>query len=142
MNEEKLGERVAKVEAIIDDHKDEINRLKDDNVLLHRLTANQEVLTNLVKENQENMKEFSSTMNNVNQNITLLNESQRSMRHEMGSIKDDIQLTNNELAEVKKKAEENADKGKFDVLAFLSKDLPKAIGLALLGFLLAYFGLK
>ena len=55
------GERLTRVEVIIEDHKDEINRLKDDNVALHRLTANQETLMGLVKDNQLQMKEFSST---------------------------------------------------------------------------------
>ncbi len=129
------GERLTRVEVIIEDHKDEINRLKDDNVALHRLTANQETLMGLVKDNQLQMKEFSSTLTSINSNLTNLNTSSDEMREDLNSLE-------NELKDVRENNNQNSNRGKFDVIEFLSKDVPKYIGIAILAALLAYIGLK
>lgn len=129
------GERLTRVEVIIEDHKDEINRLKDDNVALHRLTANQETLMGLVKDNQLQMKEFSSTLTSINSNLTNLNTSSDEMREDLNSLE-------NELKDVRENNNQNSNRGKFDVIEFLSKDVPKYIGIAILAGLLAYIGLK
>lgn len=129
------GERLTRVEVIIEDHKDEINRLKDDNVALHRLTANQETLMGLVKDNQLQMKEFSSTLTSINSNLTNLNTSSDEMREDLNSLE-------NELKDVRENNNQNNNRGKFDVLAFISNDAPKYIGIAILAALLAYLGLR
>lgn len=129
------GERLTRVEVIIEDHKDEINRLKDDNVALHRLTANQETLMGLVKDNQLQMKEFSSTLTSINSNLTNLNTSSDEMREDLNSLE-------NELKDVRENNNQNSNRGKFDVIEFLSKDAPKYIGIAILAALIAYIGLK
>ena len=131
MESNNVGERLAKAETRLDDHKEEIDKLKEDATFKYKLTVNQEVLTNIVKENQVQMKEFSNTLVNINSNITQLNTSNE-------AIKEDLSSVQSELEEVKK----SNDKGKFNVVAFISQDLPKALGIAILGFLLAYFGLK
>ena len=77
MTNNNFGERLVKVETILEDHvevilenhKEEIDKLKNDNALLHRLTANQEILTEVVKENQSQMRDFSKTLININSNI-------------------------------------------------------------------------
>jgi len=129
------GERLARVEVILEDHKDEINRLKDDNVALHRLTANQETLMGLVKDSQLQMKEFSSTLTSINSNLTNLNTSSDEMREDLNSLE-------NELKDVRENNNQNSNRGKFDVLAFISNDAPKYIGIAILAALLAYLGLR
>ena len=129
------GERLARVEVILEDHKDEINRLKDDNVALHRLTANQETLMGLVKDNQLQMKEFSSTLTSINSNLTNLNTSSDEMREDLNSLE-------NELKDVRENNNQINNRGKFDVIEFMSKDVPKYIGIAILAALLAYIGLK
>ena len=131
MENNNVGERLAKAETRLDDHKEEIDKLKEDATFKYKLTVNQEVLTNIVKENQVQMKEFSNTLVNINSNITQLNTSNE-------AIKEDLSSVQTELEEVKK----GNDRGRFDVIAFISQDLPKALGIAILGFLLAYFGLK
>ncbi|UUV25835.1 MULTISPECIES: hypothetical protein [Lysinibacillus] len=135
LSNEMYGERLTRVEVIIEDHKDEINRLKDDNVALHRLTANQETLMGLVKDNQLQMKEFSSTLTSINSNLTNLNTSSDEMREDLNSLE-------NELKDVRENNNQNSNRGKFDVIEFLSKDVPKYIGIAILAALLAYIGLK
>ena len=129
------GERLARVEVIIEDHKDEINRLKDDNIALHRLTANQETLMGLVKDNQSQMKEFSNTLTSINSNLTNLNTSSDEMREDLNSFEI-------ELKDVRESNKQNNNRGKFDVVEFISKDAPKYIGIAILAALLAYLGLK
>ena len=131
MENNNFGERLAKAETRLDDHKEEIDKLKEDATFKYKLTVNQEVLTNIVKENQVQMKEFSNTLVNINSNITQLNTSNE-------VIKEDLNSVQNELEEVKKRS----DKGKFDVISFIAQDLPKYVGLALVSFLLAYYGLK
>ena len=131
MENNNFGERLAKAETRLDDHKEEIDKLKEDATFKYKLTVNQEVLTNIVKENQVQMKEFSNTLVNINSNITQLNTSNE-------VIKEDLNSVQNELEEVKKRS----DKGKFDVISFIAQDLPKYVALALVSFLLAYYGLK
>jgi len=126
---------LARAEAIIEDHKDEINRLKDDNVAIHRLTANQDTLIGLVKDNQLQMKEFSNTLTSINSNLTNLNTSSDEMREDLNSLE-------NELKDVRENNIQNSDRGKFDVIEFISKDAPKYIGIAILAALLAYIGLQ
>lgn|GEM_PF-6825906 len=126
---------MARAEAIIEDHKDEINRLKDDNVAIHRLTANQDTLIGLVKDNQLQMKEFSNTLTSINSNLTNLNTSSDEMREDLNSLE-------NELKDVRENNIQNSDRGKFDVIEFISKDAPKYIGIAILAALLAYIGLQ
>ena len=100
-------------------------------MILHRLTANQESLTEIVRDNQLQMKEFSKTLININSNITHLNNSSEDMRK-------DLNYVQKELKDVKK----NEERGKFDVVEFISKDVPKYIGLAILAAILMYIGLK
>ena len=130
-----FGERLVKVETIIEDHKEEINKLKNDNVLLHRLTTNQEMLTEVVKENQSQMKDFSRTLININSNITHLN-------NVSDEIRKDLIDTQKELKDIKDDNESEVLRGKFDVIEFISKDAIKLIGIALLTAILAYIGLK
>lgn len=134
-NSTSINERLAKVEVIIEDVKEETDRLRDDNVILHRLTATQEVLTGIVKENQSQMKEFSKTLININSNITHLNTSSEEMRRDLNDMQ-------KELKDVKKNEHQESNRGKFDVIEFLSKDVPKYIGIAILTAVLAYIGFK
>ena len=131
MENNNFGERLAKAETRLDDHKEEIDKLKEDATFKYKLTVNQEVLTNIVKENQVQMKEFSNTLVNINSNITQLNTSNE-------VIKEDLNSVQNELEEVKKRS----DKGKFDVISFIAQDLPKYVGLAIIAAILTYFGVK
>ena len=130
-----FGERLVKVETILEDHIKEINKLKNDNMLLHRLTTNQEMLTEVVKENQSQMKDFSRTLININSNITQLN-------NVSDEIRNDLIDTQKELKDIKDDNENEVLRGKFDVIEFISKDAIKLIGIALLTAILAYIGLK
>ena len=130
-----FGERLVKVETIIEDHKEEINKLKNDNMLLHRLTANQEVLTEVVKENQSQMRDFNKTLININSNITHLNNSSDEIRR-------DLIDTQKELKDIRENKKNDFLRGKFDVIEFISKDAIKLIGIAILTAILAYIGLK
>ena len=129
-----FGERLVKVETIIEDHKEEINKLKNDNMLLHRLTANQEVLTEVVKENQSQMRDFNKTLININSNITHLNNSSDEIRR-------DLIDTQKELKDIRENKKNDFLRGKFDVIEFISKDAIKLIGIAILTAILAYIGL-
>ena len=130
-----FGERLVKVETILEDHIKEINKLKNDNMLLHRLTTNQEMLTEVVKENQSQMKDFSRTLININSNITQLN-------NVSDEIRKDLIDTQKELKDIKDDNENEVLRGKFDVIEFISKDAIKLIGIAILTAILAYIGLK
>ena len=130
-----FGERLVKVETIIEDHKEEINKLKNDNMLLHRLTANQEVLTEVVKENQSQMRDFNKTLININSNITHLNNSSDEIRR-------DLIDTQKELKDIRENKKSEFLRGKFDVIEFISKDAIKLIGIAILTAILAYIGLN
>ena len=130
-----FGERLVKVETIVEDHKEEIDKLKNDNMLLHRLTANQEVLTEVVKENQSQMRDFNKTLININSNITHLNNSSDEIRR-------DLIDTQKELKDIRENKKSEFLRGKFDVIEFISKDAIKLIGIAILTAILAYIGLN
>ena len=135
MTDNTFGERLVKVETITENHKEEIDKLKNDNMLLHRLTANQEVLTEVVKENQSQMRDFSKTLININSNITHLNNSSDEIRR-------DLIDTQKELKDIRENKKSEFLRGKFDVIEFISKDAIKLIGIAILTAILAYIGLS
>ena len=135
MTDNTFGERLVKVETITENHKEEIDKLKNDNLLLHRLTANQEMLTEVVKENQSQMRDFSKTLININSNITHLNNSSDEIRR-------DLIDTQKELKDIRENKKSEFLRGKFDVIEFISKDAIKLIGIALLTAILAYIGLS
>ena len=134
MTNNTFGERIVKVETIVESHKEEIDKLKNDNLLLHRLTANQETLTEVVKENQSQMRDFSKTLININSNITHLNNSSDEIRR-------DLIDTQKELKDIRENKKSEFLRGKFDVIEFISKDAIKLIGIAILTAILAYIGL-
>ena len=135
MTNNTVGERLVKVETMMESHKEEIDKLKNDNLLLHRLTANQEMLTEVVKENQSQMKDFSATLININSNITHLNNSSDEIRR-------DLIDTQKELKDIRENKKSEFLRGKFDVIEFISKDAIKLIGIAILTAILAYIGLN
>ena len=135
MTNNTFGERIVKVETIVESHKEEIDKLKNDNLLLHRLTANQETLTEVVKENQSQMRDFSKTLININSNITHLNNSSDEIRR-------DLIDTQKELKDIRENKKSEFLRGKFDVIEFISKDAIKLIGIAILTAILAYIGLS
>ena len=57
-------------------------------------------------------------------------------------MREDLNSLENELKDVRENNNQNSNRGKFDVIEFLSKDVPKYIGIAILAALLAYIGLK
>ena len=135
MTNNTFGERLVKVETMMESHKEEIDKLKNDNLLLHRLTANQEMLTEVVKENQSQMRDFSKTLININSNITHLNNSSDEIRR-------DLIDTQKELKDIRENKKSEFLRGKFDVIEFISKDAIKLIGIAILTAILAYIGLS
>lgn len=153
--EEKVIERVKALEVEINHINDDVDTLKNDNTILHKMQVLLEMQTNSYKElvdsnkrlteNQikfdERLDGFDRTLNSLNENITLLNKSQKSLQHEMASIKEDISLTNNELADVKKKAEANEEKSKIDM-----RDIYKKIFIGIImgvaGYFLAQLGIN
>lgn len=137
-----IGERMAVTETVLEDHKDEINRLKDDNRLLHELVANNRSLADLVEQSHIVHKETSDTLSKINVNITELNLGQRQMKEELGMVKNEISTTNSRISEVEKKHETIDNRGKFDVVEFLSKDVVKIILVAIVVALLALIGLQ
>lgn len=150
--ENQLNERVARVEVItqgnkelIEKHDERIEKLEDDNKLLHRLTVNQEVLTALVKESQEVHKETRKTLNEINQNLNQLNQSQEDLRRSHDELKTDINRIDSKVEKVEKVQEEEKEKSSLDLSGLPKKILLWALGVgltALSTWIYIKFGLK
>ena len=108
---------VGKLEVTTQDHKDEIKILKDDSKLLHRMVINQEVLANMVKENQEIVKESTKTLHEINTNLNNLNKS-----HEDLKVK---------VEKIEKVQEEEQKKNSIDVSGLPKKAIVKGVGIAI-----------
>lgn len=107
------GERIARLEVITDDHKDEINRLKDDNQLLHRLTVLMEENSKRDEKRDLRLESFDNTLQNVNENLTNLNRSQE-------KIQQDISTISSRVEKVEKIQKEDKEKYSINL-----KGLPK-----------------
>lgn len=128
--------KIAKLEANFENIEEDVAKLKNDNILLHKMTVNQETLLTIVKENQNQMKEFSGTLADININLSTLNSTSSEMRDDLVGFKGDLTKLEEELGNVKNK---NSERGMFDVLEFLSNDVLKWILLAMVGVVFGYF---
>ena len=130
----------------IDEHDEEIKLLKDQSSTIYKLAVNQEVMNNtlnsIVEDSRNQMGAFTETLGNMNKNLTHMNSTQKEMSSEIQLMQKDITSTKNHVKDVEELANKNKDRGKFDTLNFVTVEAPKYVGLAILGFLLAYFGLK
>lgn len=138
MNDENII-KIAKLEAKFENIEEDVSRLKDDNILLHKMTVNQETLLNIVKENQDQMKEFSTTLSDININLSTLNSTSSEMRTDLNGFKNDLSKFETELVNVKDGNAKANDRGKFDWVEFISKDFFKWLLLALAGVIFGYF---
>ena len=92
----------------------------------------QKALTEIVRDYHEQMKDFSETLIHINTNITDLNAHSHQMREDLNSVE----------KELKSLKDSENNRGKFDMVEFMSKDLPKYILLAIMGAILVALGLN
>ena len=126
-----------------------VNNLEEDKEILHKMETLMEVSTNIQKELVISVKEmstkqtrFEETFNKINDNLSSINNDHKDMQVKLTTIQTNVTDNEEKLKKVEELANKNKDKGKFDVVEFISKDMMKYIGLAIVGAVLYYIGLS
>ena len=126
-----------------------VNNLEEDKEILHKMETLMEVSTNIQKELVISVKEmstkqtrFEETFNKINDNLSSINNDHKDMQVKLTTIQTNVSDNEEKLKKVEELANKNKDKGKFDVVEFISKDMMKYIGLAIVGAILYYIGLS
>ena len=126
-----------------------VNNLEEDKEILHKMETLMEVSTNIQKELVISVKEmstkqtrFEETFNKINDNLSSINNDHKDMQVKLTTIQTNVTDNEEKLKKVEELANKNKDKGKFDVVEFISKDMMKYIGLAIVGAILYYIGLS
>lgn len=138
--EENAGlQRLTKLETVVKENEKDVAKIKDEVNAFYKMAVNQDALTTtlktLVSDNKEQLSKFGNTLDRVNSNLTNLNNKSDNMQKDLNKFE-------SELENVKDSHQKLVDNGKFDIKNFMFQEAPKYIGLAVIGFLLAYFGLK
>lgn len=126
-----------------------VNNLEEDKEILHKMETLMEVSTDIQKELVISVKEmstkqtrFEETFNKINDNLSSINNDHKDMQVKLTTIQTNVTDNEEKLKKVEELANKNKDKGKFDVVEFISKDMMKYIGLAIVGAILYYIGLN
>jgi chromosome segregation ATPase len=134
MDEKDISERLVKAETKIEEHTKVIEKLQDQNSFLVEMKTILKMQTEVNVEQKEQMKEFSKTLNNVNENLTNLNINQQQMKQEVNEI-------GNRVEDIEKRADEH----KIDPMKVFMKILGfvgTLVGGAIAAFLYMKLGIK
>ena len=126
---------MAKLEVKVDETIKDIENLKEDRNLLHKMNVLLEVQIDANKKSDRKMDMLEGVIHSVNDNLTSLNNNQEKLNEKLDVIDERVTV-------VEDRSKSNSDRGKFDMLSFFTVDLPKYVGLALGAGLLTYLGLK
>lgn len=86
MSLEKIGERVGRLEIITQNHEQRLQKQESNSELLIEMRTVIKSQMELNKQHSEQMKEFSNTLININENLSKLNHSQDQLRKDMNKI--------------------------------------------------------
>lgn len=121
----------AQLEIVSNENKRDIEKLQDTTGLLTELKViafqNTKQMDRQLEINER------QTMQNEKLNLTLT-----TMDTNLSKLNEEITDINQRVTKI----EDGSDRGKFDVIAFISNDVPKYIGIAILAAFLAYLGLR
>lgn len=125
MENDKLGERVAKLETIVENHEKLLISQSEKNETLARLTTLMEINSKRDEQRDEQLKEFGDTLKSVNDNLTHLNKSQE-------KIQQDISTISSRVEKVEKIQDEEKQRYVLDLRGLPKKTILKvvAIGIA------------
>ena len=129
------NERMAKLEVKVDEAVKDIENLKSDRNLLHKMNVLLEVQIDANKKSDRKMDVLEGVIHSVNDNLTSLNNNQEKLNEKLDIIDERVTV-------VEDRSKSNSDRGKFDMLSFFTVDLPKYVGLAIIAAVLTYIGLK
>ncbi len=108
---------------------------------IEKLQNTTELLTELKVIAFQNSKQMDRQLE-INERQTLQNEK---LNLTLTTMDTNLSKLNEEITDINQrvtKIENGSDRGKFDVIAFISNDVPKYIGIAILAAFLAYLGLR
>lgn len=147
-NDEKVLEKLTRHDEQLKTVFHRLSNIEEDREVLNKMEVLMEINTGLQKELVSSVKEmstkqtrFEETFLKVNENLTVINSNHKEMQSKISNIETDVNSTAYKLKKVEELANKNTDKGKFDVVEFISKDLIKYVLLALAGVALYYMGI-
>lgn len=120
----------AQLEIVSNENKKDIEKLQDTT----------ELLTELKVIAFQNSKQMDRQLE-INERQTLQNEK---LNLTLTTMDTNLSKLNEEITDINQrvtKIEDGSDRGKFDVIAFISNDVPKYIGITILAAFLVYLGL-
>lgn len=125
MENDKIGERVAKLETITENHERLLTAQSEKNETLAKLTTLMEINSKRDEQRDEQLKEFGDTLKSVNDNLTHLNKSQE-------KIQQDISTISSRVEKVEKIQDEEKQRYVLDLRGLPKKTILKvvAIGIA------------
>jgi chromosome segregation ATPase len=126
LEETAVNERLTKLETKVEEHTKLLDKQQDRNEILIEMKTLLKMQTDVNAEQNKQMREFSTTLNNVNDNLTNLNISQQQLKTDMNEI-------GNRVEEIEKKADEH----KIDPMKIF-KSIMLYLGTAVSSILIAY----
>jgi chromosome segregation ATPase len=107
LDETTVNERITKLETKVEEHTKLLDKQQDRNEILIEMKTLLQMQTDVNAEQNKQMREFGTTLNNVNDNLTNLNISQQQFKTDMNEIKTDMNEIGSRVEEIEKKADEH-----------------------------------
>lgn len=123
MESDRTTERIATLEEKTNSHSIRIERIENNNKLLHEMKVLLELQTEMNKEQNKQMKSFEETLSNVNSNLTRLNTTSDQLKIDLGSIGDRV----NEIEQINEKGKISVNELTVKIFIALAMIIPTAI---------------
>lgn len=134
-NDNNLAERISSLETLAKANIKRLEKLEDNNNLLYKMNVLLEVLTDANKKSDHKIDLLEEVIHSINNNLTNLNSTQ-------GQLNDKVDGIISRVDKIEDADEKQKDRGKFDVIGFITNDAFRMFLVAVVTFLLAYFGLS
>jgi chromosome segregation ATPase len=138
---EDLSQRITKVETKVEEHQRLLNAQTEKNDSLTRLTILMERQQEESKEFKSSLNKFNDTLDKVNENLTNLNLNQHNLNLTQQQMKDDMTEIGSRVTEI----ERNQDENKIDTIKLIKAILSyvaTGIGSIAIAYLLYKFGIS
>lgn len=124
-------ERIAQLEIVSSENKKDIEKLQDTTEILTELKI-------IAKQNSKQIDRQLEVNEKQTQQYEKLNSTLSTMDNNLSMLNEEITDINTRVTKI----EGGSDRGKFDMLGFLTNDVPKFVFIAIIASILAYIGLK
>lgn len=138
--------RLATLEAKVETLENKTDKLESNNPILFKMSVLLEQQTETTRELKNQIGGFHEVVRSIDSNLSSISNNQDLLNAKLDGLDgrvDNLSSKVNQIEDINNEQDkEIAVKGKFDMLEFLSKDVPKLIFTAIVVSLLTYYGLK